>query len=62
MQCHQRSFCCEARAWPTGSLYQFNFENRPVPFPATLPHGCWQLLLDSADPVWFGPGNSFNPS
>ena len=36
----------------------FNFEDRPVPFPAALSHGRWQRWLDSADPLWFGPGSS----
>jgi maltooligosyltrehalose trehalohydrolase len=36
----------------------FNFNPRPVPFPATLARGHWKCLLDSAGPRWFGPGSS----
>ena len=34
----------------------FNFNDREVRLPQSVPRGAWRKLLDSADPKWMGPG------
>jgi hypothetical protein len=44
-----------------GALALLHFGATPAAFDLPLPPGAWELALDSAAPLWRGPGTTLPP-